>query len=63
MFLSTPEGATRTHSFNAQLLVFLVASNIAAGTSRYGYQEKIHFIYISYIALMEIVPKKRQLLN
>ncbi len=32
-----------------------VASNIAEGTSRNGYQEKIHFINISYSSLMEIV--------
>ncbi len=32
-----------------------VASNIAEGTSRNGYQEKIHFINISYSSLMEVV--------
>ncbi len=32
-----------------------VASDIAKGTSRKGYQEKIHFINISYSSLMEIV--------
>jgi len=32
-----------------------VAANIAEGTSRNGYQEKIHFINISYSAEMEIV--------
>jgi len=32
-----------------------VASNIAEGTSRNGYQEKIHVINISYSAEMEIV--------
>ncbi len=32
-----------------------VASNIAEGTSRNGYQEKTHFINISYSSLMEIV--------
>jgi len=32
-----------------------VASNIAEGTSRNGYQEKIHFIKISNSALKEIV--------
>ena len=32
-----------------------VASNIAEGTSRNGFQEKIHFINVSYSSLMEIV--------
>ena len=32
-----------------------VVSNIAEGTSRNGFQEKIHFINISYSSLMEIV--------
>ena len=32
-----------------------VASNIAEGISRSGYHEKIHFINISYSALIEIV--------
>jgi len=40
-----------------------VASNIAEGTSRNGYQEKIHFLNISYSSLMVIVCQKEILLN
>lgn len=32
-----------------------VASNVAEGTSRNGFQEKIRFINISYSSLMEVV--------